>query len=41
MFERFLIGNYTEPKEIHKRPMAKFQQDIAEQLGLLRLIKSK
>jgi hypothetical protein len=33
---RALIGNYTEPTEIHKRPMAKFTQDIARQLRLIR-----
>jgi hypothetical protein len=32
---RILIGNYTRPEEIHKRPMAKFTQDIAKQLGLI------
>lgn len=32
---RILIGNYSEPKEIHKRPMSKFTQDIARQLGLI------
>lgn len=35
MVERLLIGNYTDPKEIHKRPMSKFTQDIAKQLGLI------
>lgn len=34
-FNRFIIGNYTDPKDIHKRPMAKFTQDIARQLGLI------
>jgi len=32
---RVLIGNYCEPKNIHKRPMAKFTQDIAKQLRLI------
>lgn len=32
---RVLIGNYTEANEIHKRPMAKFTQDIARQLKLI------
>ena len=32
---RILIGNYTEPENIHKRPMAKFTQDIAKQLKLI------
>ncbi|MBL1231103.1 MAG: HNH endonuclease [Flavobacteriales bacterium] len=34
-FNRFIVGNYTDPKDIHKRPMAKFTQDIARQLGLI------
>lgn len=32
---RMLIGNYSEPDDIHKRPMAKFTQDIAKQLKLI------
>jgi len=32
---RILVGNYTKPEDIHKRPMAKFTQDIAKQLGLI------
>lgn len=32
---RLIIGNYGSSKEIHKRPMAKFTQDIARQLGLI------
>ena len=39
MFERLLIGNYTEEKDIHKRPMAKFQQDIARDLGMIQKFK--
>ncbi len=35
ILNRLIIGNYTEKYEIHKRPMAKFTQDIAEQLGLI------
>jgi hypothetical protein len=34
-FNRIILGNYTEPKEIHKRPFSKFTQDIAKQLGLI------
>lgn len=34
-FSRFVTGNYTDPKDIHKRPMAKFTQDISRQLGLI------
>ncbi len=33
---RFLSGNYTEEKEVYKRPLAKFTQDIAKELGLLK-----
>lgn len=33
-FNRFIIGNYDKPEDIHKRPMAKLTQDIAKQLGL-------
>jgi hypothetical protein len=32
---RLIIGNYAEPKNLHKRPMAKFVQDIARQLKLI------
>lgn len=32
---RILIGNYCDPEDIHKRPMAIFTQDIAKQLGLI------
>ncbi len=35
MLERLIIGNYLEEKDIHKRPMAKFTQDIARQLKLI------
>jgi hypothetical protein len=35
MFERLLTGNYTSERDIHKRPMSKFMQDIAKQVGLL------
>ena len=33
---RVIIGNYCDPEEIHLRPMAKFTQDIAQQLGLIK-----
>jgi len=33
--KRMVIGNYIEVEDIHKRPMAKFMQDIAKDLGLL------
>jgi 5-methylcytosine-specific restriction endonuclease McrA len=32
---RLILGNYIKPEDIHKRPMAKFTQDIAKQLGLI------
>lgn len=32
---RVIIGNYCEPQEIHMRPMAKFVQDIAREIGLI------
>lgn len=32
---RFILGNYTAPADIHKRPLAKLTQDVAKQLGLL------
>jgi hypothetical protein len=35
MAERLLVGNYTRVKDIHKRPMSKFTQDIARQLKLI------
>ncbi len=34
-FNRFILGNYDNPKEVHKRPMAKLVQDIARQLGVI------
>jgi 5-methylcytosine-specific restriction endonuclease McrA len=35
ILERLIMGNYYEENEIHNRPMAKFMQDIAKQLGFL------
>lgn len=35
MIERLIVGNYIDEKDIHKRPMAKFIQDIAKQLKLI------
>lgn len=34
-FGRFIFGNYTEEKDILKRPLAKLVQDIGKQLGML------
>lgn len=36
VLDRLLMGNYVEDSDIHKRPMAKFTQDIAKQLGLIK-----
>jgi hypothetical protein len=36
MAERLLVGNYTREKDIHRRPMSKFTQDIARQLKLIK-----
>lgn len=33
--DRLIIGNYTSEKDMHKRPMAKFMIDIAQQVGLI------
>ena len=32
---RVFLGNYTDPEDIHKRPLAKFMQDIARNLKLI------
>lgn len=34
-FERFILGNYPRVQDIHKRPMSKFMQDIARDLGII------
>ena len=34
-FNRFILGNYDNPKDIHRRPMAKMVQDIAKELGVI------
>lgn len=33
--ERIILGNYALEEEIHKRPLSKFLQDLAKQLGLI------
>lgn len=33
--DRLILGNYTKPDEVHKRPLAKLYQDIAKELGLI------
>lgn len=35
LLKRLIIGNYDKPEEIYKRPMSKFVQDIARQIGLI------
>ncbi|MGH2664762.1 hypothetical protein [Flavobacterium sp.] len=35
LFKRALVGNYTEDKDIHKRPMSKLVMDVAKDLGLI------
>lgn len=34
--DRAIIGNYVKPEETYKRPMAKYTQDIARQLKLIK-----
>ena len=34
-FTRFIIGNYTDPRDILKRPLALLMGDIARQLKLI------
>lgn len=36
MVDRMIIGNYDQPGDVHKRPMAKFVQDIARNIGLIK-----
>lgn len=33
---RFILGTYDRPEDIHKRPLTDFAQNIARQLGLIR-----
>jgi len=35
MLNRLILGNYSKEEDIHKRPLAKFTQDLAIQLGLI------
>lgn len=35
LINRLILGNYSNPEEIHKRPMAKFMQDIGKEVGLI------
>lgn len=36
VINRMVVGNYVDREDIHKRPLAKFTQDIARQLGLIK-----
>lgn len=36
VLDRLIMGTYVEERDIHKRPMAKFTQDIARQLKLIK-----
>lgn len=36
IYNRYLIGNYSKKEEILKRPLAKFTQDIAKQLEIIK-----
>lgn len=33
--EKLIIGNYVDSNDIYRRPMAKYSQDLAKQLGLI------
>lgn len=35
-FERVIVGNYTDERDIHKRPFSKITMDIANQLNLIK-----
>ncbi|WP_036154690.1 HNH endonuclease [Maribacter forsetii] len=35
LFKRTLVGNYTEDRDIHKRPMSKLVMDISKDLDLI------
>ena len=35
LIKRFIIGNYTQDKDLLKRPLAKFMKDIGKDVGLI------
>lgn len=35
VLDKLIVGNYADSAEVFKRPMAKYSQDIAKQLGLI------
>jgi len=41
MIDRLIIGNYDQPNDIYKRPMAKFVQDIARDIELIKPLPKK
>ncbi|PKV51893.1 hypothetical protein ATE84_3993 [Aquimarina sp. MAR_2010_214] len=36
IIDRLLVGNYTKPEELGKRPLSKYTQDIARQLKIIK-----
>ncbi|MGY4538141.1 hypothetical protein ACVW0P_002561 [Mucilaginibacter sp. UYNi724] len=36
IIDRLIIGNYDQPEDVLKRPMAKFVQDISRDIGLIK-----
>ncbi|MCH3884394.1 hypothetical protein [Tenacibaculum aquimarinum] len=36
IIDRMIIGNYSKPEETFKRPLAKYTQDIAKQLKIIK-----
>lgn len=35
-FQRVIVGNYTDDRDIHKRPFSKMMMDVAKQLDLIK-----
>lgn len=33
--DRFILGTYSGPEDVHKRPLTKLKQDVAKDLGLI------
>ena len=33
--ERFILGTFDSPEDVHKRPLTKLVQDVAKQLGII------
>ena len=34
-FKRFIVGNYTDLIDVHKRPLSQMVYDISKDLGLI------